>query len=64
MLHTKEPSDKRSSTSLKGTDGPKVSFGPYIEKDRPVSGKQKQNDLPKQTRHEAKGHYTPNPGKS
>ncbi|XP_036929136.1 centrosomal protein of 72 kDa isoform X1 [Acanthopagrus latus] len=64
VLHTKEPSDKRSSTSLKGTDGPKVSFGPYIEKDRPVSGKQKQNDLPKQTRHEAKGHYTPNPDQS
>ncbi|XP_030248630.1 centrosomal protein of 72 kDa [Sparus aurata] len=64
VLHTKEPSHKRSSTSLKGTDGPKVSFGPYIEKHRPVSGKQKQKDLPKQTRHEAKGHYTPNPDHS
>ncbi|XP_051262562.1 centrosomal protein of 72 kDa [Dicentrarchus labrax] len=62
--HTKEPSDKRNSTSLKVTERPKVSFGPYVEKQRPVPGKQKQKDLPKQTRHVAKGHYTPNPDQS
>ncbi|KAE8288730.1 Centrosomal protein of 72 kDa [Larimichthys crocea] len=62
--HMNEPSHKRSSTSLKVTDRPKVSFGPYVEKRRPVLGKQKQKDLPKQTRHAAKGHYTPNPDQS
>ncbi len=59
VLHTKE-----SSTSLKVTDRPKVSFGPYVEKQRAVPGKQKQKELPKQTRYAAKGYYTPNPGKS
>ncbi|TKS81983.1 Centrosomal protein of 72 kDa [Collichthys lucidus] len=59
-----EPSHKKNSTSLKVTDRPKVSFGPYVEKRRPVLGKQKQKDLPKQTRHAAKGHYTPNPDQS
>ncbi|XP_044063323.1 centrosomal protein of 72 kDa isoform X2 [Siniperca chuatsi] len=59
--HMKEPYHKRSSPSLKVAERPKVSFGPYVEKRRPVPGKQKQKDLPKQSKHAAKGHYTPNP---
>ncbi|XP_054477417.1 centrosomal protein of 72 kDa isoform X2 [Anoplopoma fimbria] len=62
--HMKEPSHKRSSTSLKVTERPKVSFGPYVEKRRPVPEKQKQKDFDKKTRHAAKGHYTPNPDQS
>ncbi|XP_028436264.1 centrosomal protein of 72 kDa isoform X3 [Perca flavescens] len=62
--HMKEPSHKRSSTSSKVTERPKVSFGPYVEKFRPVPGIQKQKDFPKQIRHAAKGHYTPNPDQS
>ncbi|XP_032375181.1 centrosomal protein of 72 kDa isoform X2 [Etheostoma spectabile] len=62
--HMKEPSHKRSSSSLKVTERPKVSFGPYVEKCTAVPGKQKQNDLPKQIRYAAKGHYTPNPDQS
>ncbi|KAG7474435.1 hypothetical protein JOB18_008681 [Solea senegalensis] len=54
--HMKEPSLKKSSTSLKVNDGPKVSFGPCVEKHRPVPGKQ--------TRHVAKGYFTPNPDQS
>ncbi|XP_047454579.1 centrosomal protein of 72 kDa isoform X2 [Mugil cephalus] len=46
------------------TERPKVSFGPYIEKRKSVSGKQKQKDVPKQTRHAAKGHFTPHPDQS
>ncbi|XP_071771998.1 centrosomal protein of 72 kDa [Centroberyx gerrardi] len=55
----KEPSQEKSSTSLKVTERPKVSFGPYVEKRR-----QKQKDLPKQIRLAAKGHFTANPGKN
>uniref|UniRef100_UPI0037E79C35 centrosomal protein of 72 kDa n=1 Tax=Semicossyphus pulcher TaxID=241346 RepID=UPI0037E79C35 len=62
--HVKERPHKKSSTSIKVTERPKVSFGPYVEISRPVPGKQKQKDLPKQTRHVARGHYTPNPGES
>lgn len=62
--HVKEPSHKRSPTSLEVTERPKVSFGPYVEKCRPVAGKLKQNELPKPTRQTAKGHYTPNPGEN
>lgn len=62
--HMEETANKQSSTSLKVTDRPKVSFGPYVEKHRPVPGKQNQKDFPKQTRHAAKGHFTPNPGKN
>ncbi|XP_023131270.2 centrosomal protein of 72 kDa isoform X2 [Amphiprion ocellaris] len=58
----KEPSHNKTSTSAKVSERPKVSFGPYIEKT--VSGKQKQKDLSKQTRHAAKGHFTPNPDQS
>ncbi|XP_063736395.1 centrosomal protein of 72 kDa isoform X2 [Eleginops maclovinus] len=60
--HMKEPSHKRSSSTIKVTERPKVSFGPYVEKRRPVIGKQK--DFAKQTRQAAKGHYTPNPDQS
>lgn len=60
----KEPAHKKCSTSFKATERPKVSFGPYVEKRRAVTGKQKQKDFPNQTRHVAKGHFTPNPGKS
>ncbi|XP_034408830.1 centrosomal protein of 72 kDa isoform X1 [Cyclopterus lumpus] len=62
--HMKEPSHTRSSTSLKVTERPTVSFGPYVEECRHVPGKQKQKDSPKQSRHAAKGHYTPNPVQS
>ncbi|XP_045900023.1 centrosomal protein of 72 kDa isoform X2 [Micropterus dolomieu] len=62
--HMKEPSHIRSSSSLKVAERPKVSFGPYAEKCRPVPGKQKQKDLHKLTRHAAKGHYTANPDQS
>uniref|UniRef100_A0A672Z5A2 Centrosomal protein of 72 kDa n=1 Tax=Sphaeramia orbicularis TaxID=375764 RepID=A0A672Z5A2_9TELE len=55
----KVPSHKKSSAALR----PKVSFGPYVEKRRPQPGKQKQKDISKHTRHVAKGHFTPNPGK-
>lgn len=59
----KEPSHI-NYTTLKTTERPKVSFGPYVEKRKPVPGKQKQKDFANQTRHVAKGHFTPNPGKS
>lgn len=61
--HSKEASPQRSATSIKETVRPKVSFGPYKEKHKSESAKQKQKDLPKQTRRAARGHYTPNPGK-
>lgn len=44
------------------TDRPKVLFGACEEKQK--SEPEKQNDLPKPTLRVAKGHYTPNPGKS
>ncbi|XP_034467205.1 centrosomal protein of 72 kDa [Hippoglossus hippoglossus] len=62
MPHVKDLSHKKSSTSSKVTERPKVSFGPYVEKRRPAPGKQE--DYPKQTRHVAKGHFTPNPDQS
>ncbi|XP_035020264.2 centrosomal protein of 72 kDa isoform X1 [Hippoglossus stenolepis] len=62
MPHVKDLSHKKSSTSSKVTERPKVSFGPYVEKRRPAPGKQE--DYPKQTRHMAKGHFTPNPDQS
>lgn len=60
--HTKKPSHKESS--FKDTDRPKVSFDPYVEKHTPEPGKQKQNEFPKQARHAARGHFTPNPSKN
>ncbi|XP_060937433.1 centrosomal protein of 72 kDa isoform X1 [Limanda limanda] len=62
MPHVKDLSHKKSSTSSKVTERPKVSFGPFVETRRPVPGKQE--DFPKQTRHVAKGHFTPNPDQS
>ncbi|XP_039974495.1 centrosomal protein of 72 kDa isoform X2 [Xiphias gladius] len=59
VQHMKDLSQKKSSTSLKATERPKVSFGPNVEKCRPVPGKQK--EVP---RHVAKGHFTPNPDQS
>ncbi|XP_017282063.1 centrosomal protein of 72 kDa isoform X2 [Kryptolebias marmoratus] len=52
----------KSSTLPKMAERPKVSFGPVFEKYRTVPGKQK--DLLKQTRHKAKGYFTPNPDQS
>lgn len=45
------------------TERPKVSFGPYVEKYKPLFQKQKLKES-KQTSRVAKGHFTPNPGKS
>ncbi|XP_070821867.1 centrosomal protein of 72 kDa [Chaetodon trifascialis] len=47
---------------------PRTKYGgdrsPCVERCRPVPGKQKQKDLPKQGRHVAKVHFTPNPDQS
>ncbi|KAM6909670.1 centrosomal protein of 72 kDa [Xenentodon cancila] len=59
-----EQLQKKAFSSSKVAERPKVSFGPWIDKQRPVHGKQKQKDPPKQTRHAAKGHFTPNPDQS
>ncbi|KAJ0066064.1 hypothetical protein NL108_001295, partial [Boleophthalmus pectinirostris] len=48
------------TVSLKGTEKPKVSFGPYIEKTKPLFEKLKIKDS-KQSRRQAKGHFTPHP---
>ncbi|XP_029928000.1 centrosomal protein of 72 kDa isoform X2 [Myripristis murdjan] len=56
----KQTSEKNKSTSLKVSERPKVSFGPYVEKHRSVPGRLKQ-DGPKQIRFAAKGYFTPNP---
>ncbi|KAM3873359.1 LOW QUALITY PROTEIN: centrosomal protein of 72 kDa [Diretmus argenteus] len=61
VTQMKAPCQKNSSTSLKVTEKPRVSFGPYVEKHRPVPGRQKQDDPHKHTRLPAKGHFTPNP---
>ncbi|XP_026040311.1 centrosomal protein of 72 kDa isoform X2 [Astatotilapia calliptera] len=60
----KDLSHQKSCTSIKVPERPKVSFGPYIEQRRPAHGNPKQKDSPKQTRHPAKGHFTPNPDES
>ncbi|KAF7669474.1 hypothetical protein LDENG_00186270 [Lucifuga dentata] len=57
--HMKEPSHKENSSKV--TDRPKVSFDLYVEKHRPEPEKQKRKEFPKQTRHAARGHFTPNP---
>ncbi|KAM4569070.1 centrosomal protein of 72 kDa [Fundulus diaphanus] len=56
--------DDKSSTSPKGAERPKVSFGPIFEKHRALPGKPKQMDSSSLTRHKAKGHFTPNPAQS
>ncbi|KAM9310014.1 LOW QUALITY PROTEIN: centrosomal protein of 72 kDa [Pholidichthys leucotaenia] len=54
----------RSPPTKSEAERPKVTFGPYIEKRQHVPGKQKVKEFPKQTRHAAKGHFTPNPDQS
>lgn len=53
----------KSWTSSKVAERPKVSFGPYVEKHTADRGLPNQKVSFKQIRHEAKGHFTPNPGK-
>ncbi|CAJ1062114.1 centrosomal protein of 72 kDa [Xyrichtys novacula] len=62
--HTKEQPHEKSSTTFSTTERPKVSFGPYVEKHKEAPGKQKQKDNTKQSRHVARGHFTPNPDES
>lgn len=64
MSHVKKQPHKSSLTSLNVTERPKVSFGPFIEGHKSVPGKQKQKENAKQSRHVARGYFTPNPGKS
>ncbi|XP_034553647.1 centrosomal protein of 72 kDa [Notolabrus celidotus] len=64
VSHVKEQPHKKSLTSLNVTERPKVSFGPYVERHTAVSGKQKHKDNGKQSRHVARGHFTPNPDQS
>ncbi|RVE62607.1 hypothetical protein OJAV_G00158740 [Oryzias javanicus] len=54
----------KSSTSSKVAERPKVSFGPYVEKHSTDRGLPNQKVSFKQIRHEAKGHFTPNPDQS
>ncbi|XP_024122837.1 centrosomal protein of 72 kDa isoform X3 [Oryzias melastigma] len=54
----------KSSTSSKVAERPKVSFGPYVEKHTADRGLPNQKVSFKQIRHEAKGHFTPNPDQS
>ncbi|KAJ0000345.1 hypothetical protein NQD34_012187 [Periophthalmus magnuspinnatus] len=49
-----------TTVSSKVTEKPKVSFGPYIEKTKPLFEKLKIKDS-KQRRRQAIGHFTPNP---
>lgn len=63
LPHTGEIFDQ-ITTSSNVSERPKVSFGPGEEKYESVSAEQKKNGLPIQTRHIARGYYTPNPSKS
>ncbi|XP_056299794.1 centrosomal protein of 72 kDa isoform X3 [Pseudoliparis swirei] len=57
--------EQRSSTPKPETAKSILRYPPTIyEKCRSVPGKQKQKDSHKQSRHAAKGHYTPNPDQS
>nr|XP_046254633.1 centrosomal protein of 72 kDa isoform X3 [Scatophagus argus] len=57
--------DQRSSTPKKEIAKSILRNPPTrYEEHRPVPGKQKQKDLPKQTRLVARGHFTPNPDQS
>uniref|UniRef100_A0A8C6SXV2 Centrosomal protein of 72 kDa n=1 Tax=Neogobius melanostomus TaxID=47308 RepID=A0A8C6SXV2_9GOBI len=56
----KAKQNDENAQSFKVTEKPKVSFGPYIEKSKPLFEKLKIKDS-KQTRRVAKGHFTPNP---
>ncbi|XP_074539603.1 centrosomal protein of 72 kDa [Halichoeres trimaculatus] len=64
VSHVKEQPHKKSLTSLNVTERPKVSFGPFIEGHEAAPGKQKQKENAKQSRHVARGHFTPNPDQS
>lgn len=56
--------NKRCTSGEPGvTERPKVSFGPYVEKYKPLFQKQKLKES-KQTSRVAKGHFTPNPDQS
>ncbi|KAM9852124.1 centrosomal protein of 72 kDa [Aulostomus maculatus] len=59
--HENEPSHKKSSSAVDVAERPKVSFGPYVEKERAVPAKHRQKDSSKHTRRAARGHFTPNP---
>ncbi|XP_078109210.1 centrosomal protein of 72 kDa isoform X6 [Sander vitreus] len=62
---SKDFTEQRSSTPKQETAKSILRYPPTkYEKCRPVPGKQKQKDFPKQIRHAAKGHYTPNPDQS
>ncbi|XP_034408831.1 centrosomal protein of 72 kDa isoform X2 [Cyclopterus lumpus] len=57
--------EQRSSTPKQETSKSILRYPPTkYEECRHVPGKQKQKDSPKQSRHAAKGHYTPNPVQS
>ncbi|CAN9514284.1 unnamed protein product [Ophioblennius macclurei] len=62
--HVKKTSNKKSSTSSKVAEKPKVSFGPYVDKQSSVPADQSLKDSPKRSRHAARGHFTPNPDQS
>ncbi|XP_029958390.1 centrosomal protein of 72 kDa [Salarias fasciatus] len=62
-LHVKKASNKKSSTSLKVAEKPKVSFGPYVDRPSSVPADH-QRDSPKHSRHPARGFFTPNPDPS
>uniref|UniRef100_A0A3P9KX92 Centrosomal protein 72 n=1 Tax=Oryzias latipes TaxID=8090 RepID=A0A3P9KX92_ORYLA len=63
-LQMKETPPMKNSTSSKVAERPKVSFGPLVEKHSAERGLPNQKLSFKQIRHEAKGHFTPNPDQS
>ncbi|CAL1611260.1 unnamed protein product [Knipowitschia caucasica] len=58
--HEKTKQHAETADAHKVTEKPKVSFGPYIEKSKPLFEKLKIKDY-KHTRRQAKGHFTANP---
>ncbi|XP_041707976.1 centrosomal protein of 72 kDa isoform X2 [Coregonus clupeaformis] len=53
---------KGSSSSLKTSEGPRVTFNPCVEKHSGASsGREEREKLPKHLRVTAKGHFTPHP---
>ncbi|KAM6936685.1 centrosomal protein of 72 kDa [Lycodopsis pacificus] len=62
---SKDFTEQRCSTPKQETAKSILRYPPTkYEKHRPVPGKQKQKDFPNQSRHAARGHYTPNPDQS
>nr|XP_033496672.1 centrosomal protein of 72 kDa isoform X3 [Epinephelus lanceolatus] len=62
---SKKFSEQRSSTPKQETAKSILRYpSTNYEKHRSVPGKQKQKEFPKQTRHAARGHYTPHPDQS